>query len=127
MKEINLLSQKIIGCAIQVHRILGPGLLESVYQAALAHEFGKTGLCFEKEKSMPVIYDSIKLDVGFRCDFLVENQIIIECKAVKDVGDIEVAQLLNYLKISHLSLGLLINLNVTLLKNGIKRIANNLN
>lgn len=127
MKEINLLSQKIIGCAIQVHRILGPGLLESVYQAALAHEFGKIGLLFEKEKSMPVIYDSIKLDVGFRCDFLVENQIIIECKAIKEVGEIEMAQVLNYLKLSDLHLGLLINFNVTLLKNGIKRIANNLN
>ncbi len=98
-----------------------------MYQAALAHEFGKIGLLFEKEKSMPVIYDSIKLDVGFRCDFLVENQIIIECKAIKEVGEIEMAQVLNYLKLSDLHLGLLINFNVTLLKNGIKRIANNLN
>lgn len=124
ISELNQLTEKIIGLAIKVHRILGPGFLESVYQAALAHELNKAGISFEKEKVLPVIYDGIKLDIGFRCDFLVENSVIVECKAVKDVTPIDKARLLNYLKICKLQIGLLINFNVLILKDGISRMIN---
>jgi len=124
ISELNQLTEKIIGLAIKVHRILGPGFLESVYQAALAHELNKAGISFEKEKVLPVIYDGIKLDIGFRCDFLVENSVIVECKAVKDVTPIDKARLLNYLKICKLKIGLLINFNVLILKDGISRMIN---
>ena len=122
---INSLTEKIIGLAIKVHRTLGPGFLESVYQAALAYELGKAGIPFEKEMGLPVAYQDILLEVGFRCDFLVDNQVIVECKAVKEVTPLDHAQLLNYLKITNLQLGLLINFNVRILKDGIKRIVNN--
>ena len=123
--KINELTEKIIGLAIKVHRTLGPGFLESVYQAALAYEFSKAEIQFEKEKNMPVEYENVKLDVGFRCDFLIENKVIVECKAVKELTKIDEAQLLNYLKLSNLNVGLLINFNVLMLKNGIKRMVNN--
>ena len=124
ISNLNHLTEKIIGLAIKVHRILGPGFLESVYQAALAHELKKAGIAFEKEKDLPVIYDGIKLDIGFRCDFLVENSVIVECKAVKEIIPIDKAQLLNYLKIKKLKIGLLINFNVMILKDGINRMIN---
>ncbi len=123
--EINELTEKIIGCALQVHRHLGPGFLESVYQAALAHELNKAGIRFEKEKELPVQYENVKLDLGFRCDFLVDDRIIVECKAVKELTELDLAQLLNYLKINDLRVGLLINFNVMLLKDGIRRVVNN--
>ena len=124
--EINEITEKIIGCAIKVHRTLGPGFLESVYQAALAHEMSINDLSFEKEKSLPVKYGQVKLDVGFRCDFLVENSVIIECKSVNQLAPIDEAQLLNYLKITDKNIGLLINFNVLKLTKGLKRIVNNL-
>ena len=123
--KINELTEKIIGLAIKVHRTLGPGFLESVYQVALAYEFSEAGIEYEKEKNMPVEYENVKLDVGFRCDFLIENKVIAECKAVKELTKIDEAQLLNYLKLSNLNVGLLINFNVLMLKNGIKRMVNN--
>ena len=122
--KLNELTELIIGCAIKVHRKLGPGFLESVYQAALAYEFGKAGISFEKEKILPVHYEEIVLEVGFRCDFLVENMVIVECKSVNEIVPIDHAQLLNYLKITKLQVGLLINFNVLTLKEGIKRIVN---
>ena len=122
--KLNELTELIIGCAIKVHRKLGPGFLESVYQAALAYEFGKGGISFEKEKILPVHYEEIVLEVGFRCDFLVENMVIVECKSVNEIVPIDHAQLLNYLKITKLQVGLLINFNVLTLKEGIKRIVN---
>ena len=122
--SLNELTEKIIGAAIKVHRTLGPGFLESVYQAALAYELEKANIPFEKEKSLPVVYEEIFLDVGFRCDFLVDKRVIVECKSVKEVTPIDNAQLLNYLKITNLQLGLLINFNVRMLTSGIKRIAN---
>ena len=121
---LNELTEKIIGAAIKVHRTLGAGFLESVYQAALAYELEKANIPFEKEKSLPVVYEEIFLDVGFRCDFLVDKRVIVECKAVRDVTPLDHAQLLNYLKITKLQLGLLINFNVRILTSGIKRIAN---
>ena len=122
--SLNELTEKIIGAAIKVHRTIGPGFLESVYQAALAYELEKANIPFEKEKSLPVVYEDIFLDVGFRCDFLIDKRVIVECKAVKDVTPLDHAQLLNYLKITDLQLGLLINFNVRILTSGIKRIAN---
>ena len=119
------LTEKIIGAAIKVHRTLGPGFLESVYQAALAFELEKANISFEKEKSLPVAYEDIFLEIGFRCDFLVDKRIIVECKSVKEITPLDHAQLLNYLKITDLQLGLLINFNVRILKSGIKRIVNN--
>ena len=125
--DLNELTDKIIGAAIKVHRTLGPGFLESVYQAALAYELKKAYMLFEKEKTLPVPYEDILLEVGFRCDFLVDKRVIVECKSVKEVTPLDHAQLLNYLKITDLQLGLLINFNVRILKSGIKRIVNNYN
>jgi GxxExxY protein len=121
---LNELTEQIIGLAIKVHRKLGPGFLESVYQSALAYEFKKAGIPFEKEKVLPVPYEEIILDVGFRCDFLVDSKVIVECKAVQELTQVDQAKLLNYLKITQLQVGLLINFNVLLLKDGIKRLVN---
>ncbi len=123
--QINKLTEKIIGLAIKVHRTLGPGFLESVYQAALAYEFKKAGIPFEKEKGLPVQYGDIILEVGFRCDFLVDKRVIVECKSIKQFNEVDIAQTLNYLKIAKLQVALLINFNVIILKHGIKRIVNN--
>ncbi len=122
--EINQITEKVIGCAIEVHRHLRAGLLESAYQCALAYEMEKAGLAFEKEKVLPVPYKDIILEVGFRCDFLVEGVVIVECKAIKELTSVDVAQLLNYLKNKSLPLGLLINFNVPKLVDGIRRVAN---
>jgi len=122
---INELTDRIIGCAITVHRKLGPGFLESVYQAALAFELSKASIPFEKEKGLGVQYEDVLLDVGFRCDFLVDKRVIVECKAVSSLAEIDEAQLLNYLKVTNLHVGLLINFNVRVLKNGIRRMVNN--
>jgi len=125
MMKINELTEKIIGLTIKVHRKLGPGLLESVYQAALAYELEKARIPFEREKGLPVQYDNIILDVGFRCDFLVDKRVIVECKSIKQFNEIDLAQALNYLRITKLQVALLINFNVIVLKKGIKRIVNN--
>jgi GxxExxY protein len=103
----------------------GPGFLESVYQAALAYELNKANIPFEKEKTLPVAYEDIFLEVGFRCDFLVDKRVIVECKSVKEVTPLDHAQLLNYLKITNLNVGLLINFNVRRLTDGVQRIVNN--
>ena len=123
--SINELTEKVTGLAIKVHRKLGPGFLESVYQAALTYELQKARIQFEKEKELPVYYEDIMLDVGFRCDFIIDGRLIIECKAVKELTEIDKAQLLNYLKLTNLRVGLLINFNVLILKNDIKRLVNN--
>ena len=115
------LTGMIIGCAIEVHRFLGPGLLESAYAQCLAWELKKSDLAFEIEKPMPVIYKDVMLDCGYRIDFLIENKVIVELKAVSEVKDIYKAQILSYMKLSSVSTGLLINFNVKLLKNGISR------
>lgn len=115
------LTGEIIGCAIEVHRFLGPGLLESAYAQCLAWELSQAGLTFELEKPMPVKYKSIFLDCGYRIDFLIENEVIVELKSVADIKSIHKAQLLSYMKLSSIDIGLLINFNVKLLKNGIHR------
>ncbi|NOX67405.1 MAG: GxxExxY protein [Chlorobi bacterium] len=122
----NELSKEIIGLAIKVHRSLGPGLLESAYEECLYYELEKAGLIVEKQKPMPLIYDEVKLDVGYRMDLLVEDKVVIEIKSVEALNNIHLAQVLTYLKLSRCKLGLLINFNVVLLKDGIKRVVNNL-
>jgi len=122
----NQIGSIVIDCAIKVHKELGPGLLESTYQACLAYELKKKGLFVEEQKALPVIYDEIKLEVGYRIDILVENKIILELKSVEALNDIHLAQILTYLKLSDRKLGYLINFNVKLLKQGIKRVVNNL-
>jgi GxxExxY protein len=117
----NELTSKIIGCAINVHRILGPGLLESAYEECLAFELYESGLQFERQKPVPVIFKDIKLECGYRIDLLVENSIVLELKSVDNLAPIHEAQILTYLKFSNKKTGLLINFNVTLLKTGIKR------
>jgi GxxExxY protein len=123
MKE-NEITDHIIGCAIRVHRNLGPGLLESVYVNCLILEFKRMGLEFEREKAVPIFYEGEKLDCGFRLDLLVEDRIIVEAKAIEALEDIHVSQLLTYLRLSDRKIGLLINFNERLLKEGIKRVKN---
>ncbi len=119
--ELNEISEKIIGAAIQVHTTLGPGLLESTYEACLKYELQKRGLKVLSQVGLPVIYDGMKIDLGYRLDILVEDAVIVELKAVTTVTPLHEAQLLSYLKLSGKRLGLLINFNVTLLKDGITR------
>ncbi len=122
----NEISTIVIGLAIQIHKALGPGLLESVYQECLFYKIRQRGLQVEKEKSIPLIFEEIKLDCGYRIDLLVENKFVIEIKAVEALTVNHLAQTLTYLKLGNYKLGLLINFNEALLKNGIRRIANNL-
>ena len=120
----NEISTIIIGLAIQVHRALGPGLLEKAYQECLFYKINERGLIVEKEKQMPVIFEEVKLDCGYRVDLLVENKFIIEIKSVESLTTIHLAQTLTYLKLGNYKLGLLINFNEILLKNGIRRVIN---
>jgi GxxExxY protein len=124
--NLNILSSQIIGAAIEVHKTLGPGLLESTYEECLCHEFGLRGLSYERQKPLPVIYKGIELDCGYRMDVVVKNLIISELKSCEKVEPIHKAQLLTYLKLSGLSLGLLLNFNVPVMRDGIVRIVNNL-
>ena len=124
MKELNNISAEIIACAMRVHRALGPGLLEKAYHQCLVHELKKSGLKVEVEKQMPLVYDGISVDTGYRIDLIVENKIIVELKAVESLNEIHIAQTLTYMKLSNCELGLIINFNVTLLKQGIKRLIN---
>ncbi len=119
--ELNDLSEKIIGCAIKVHRTLGPGLLESTYEVCLMHELRKAALKAERQVEFPVFYDGMRLDAGYKLDVLVEDTIILELKSVENLLPIHEAQLLTYLKLANKKLGLLINFNVTILKNGLRR------
>ena len=122
----NEISKIVFDAALKVHQNLGPGLLESAYQDCLYYELKKSGLQIEKEKPLPLIYEDVKLEVGYRVDILIENKLVIEVKSVEALNDIHLAQVLTYLKLSNCRLGMLINFNVTLIKNGIKRVVNNL-
>ncbi len=122
----NEISKIIFNCALKVHRALGPGLLENSYEECLFYELKKSGLKVEKQKALPLIYEEVKLDTGYRIDLLVENKVIVELKSVEAINKVHLAQVLTYLKLSNCKLGLLINFNVTLIKNGIKRVVNNL-
>ncbi len=120
----NEISKKIIGCAIAVHKQLGPGLLESAYQECLYYELKQAGLKVQKEKPMPIVYKEVKLDHGYRIDLLVEEKVVIEIKTVEAFNDVHTAQVLTYLRLGKYKLGLLFNFQTTILKNGIKRIIN---
>lgn len=122
----NELSKIVFDCALKVHQNLGPGLLESAYEECLSYELKKTGLHVEKQKALPLVYEEIKLDIGYRIDIIIENKLILEIKSVEALNDVHFAQLLTYLKLTNCKLGLLINFNVALIKNGIRRIVNNL-
>ena len=124
MRE-NEISQKIIGLAIKIHKKLGPGLLEKVYHECLYYEIQKSGLQVQKEVYVHVDYEEIKIERAFKIDLLVENKLIVELKSVKELNDIYIAQILTYLRLTKIRLGLLINFNEILLKDGIRRVINN--
>jgi len=119
--EFDELSNQVIGCALEVHRNLGPGLLESTYEQCLAYELKAGSISFKLQNPLPVEYKNINLDCGYRIDLLVDDSIIVELKSVDNILPIHQAQLLTYMKLSHMSIGLLINFNVKYLKDGIKR------
>lgn len=119
--EINQITEKIIGCAIEVHKSLGPGLLESAYEECLVFELNKKGLKVDRQLAVPVVYKDIKLDCGYRLDILVENTVVVELKVVDAINPVHEAQILTYMKFANKNIGLLINFNVVALKNGIKR------
>ena len=120
----NELSNKSIGLGIEVHSALGPGLLESAYKECLYYKICQAGINVEKEKPMPLVFNEVKLDCGYRIDLLAENRLVIELKSVETLNDIHLAQTLTYLKLGNFKLGLLINFNVVRLKDGIKRVIN---
>ena len=120
--ELNEISNQIIGAAIEVHRALGPGLLETAYEVCLAYELSQLGLMVERQKPLPISYKRVELDAAFRLDLLVEGKVIVELKAVGQISPVHKAQVLTYLKLSGLELGLLINFNVRVLKDGISRL-----
>jgi len=126
MLSENEISREIVNCALNVHKNLGPGLLESTYQACLAYELKSVGLSVQNERALPVIYKDVKLECGYRIDLWVNSKVIIEIKAVETLKDIHLAQILTYLKLSDNHLGFLINFNVRRIKNGIRRVVNNL-
>ncbi|MEZ4852959.1 GxxExxY protein [Flavobacterium sp.] len=118
------ISKIVFDCALKVHKSLGPGLLESAYEECLFYELKKTNLIIEKQKPLPLIYEDVKLEVGYRVDIIIENKFIVEIKSVEAINDVHLAQLLTYLKLTDCKLGLLINFNVKLLKEGVKRVIN---
>lgn len=123
-QTVNQITEKIIGAAIAVHRELGPGLLESAYEACLAFELAQQGLKVEAQRPLPVVYRGVRLDCGYRLDLLVEDAVVVELKAVEALAPIHEAQLLSYLKLSGCTVGLLINFNVVMLKDGLRRMVN---
>jgi GxxExxY protein len=122
----NQIGELILGCALRVHKALGPGLLESAYEACLAHELAKAGIGFERQLSLPVLYDGMTVDIGYRLDLLVAGRVVIEVKALKRILEVHRAQLLSYVRRGGFRLGYLINFNVVLLKTGIVRLVNGL-
>jgi GxxExxY protein len=122
--EINQITEMILKCAYSVHSALGPGLLESAYEECLFYELKQAGLNVEKQKSLPLVYKEVKLEAGYWMDLLVENRVVIEIKSIEAFTDVHIAQVLTYLKLSGCKIGLLLNFNVSSLKNGIKRLAN---
>ena len=120
----NEIANQIIGAALEVHKSLGPGLLENAYQECLCYKLKQLDFSVEKEKPMPLVFEGVKLECGYRIDLLVENKVVIEIKSVESLNDVHMAQTLTYLKLGDYKLGLLINFNVALLKQGIKRIIN---
>ncbi len=124
--EENAIGERLIGCALKVHKALGPGLLESTYEVCLAHELGKAGLQFQRQVTLPLAYDGVVIETGYRLDLLLENLVVVEIKAVEALADVHRAQLLSYLKLGGYRLGYLLNFNVAMMKAGIHRFANGL-
>jgi GxxExxY protein len=122
MQSINDLTYQILGAAYKVHSALGPGLLENAYKECLCHVLQSEGLFVEKEKTLPLVFETVKLDAGYRLDLLVENKVVIEIKAIESFTDVHTAQVLTYLKLSGYKVGLLLNFNVADMKKGIKRL-----
>ncbi len=122
----NEISKAIVDSAFKVHTTLGPGLLETVYRAALAYELEKRGLRVAIERGIPAVYEEVRLELGFRADIIVENKVIVECKSIEALAPVHGKILLTYLRLADLRLGLLINFNVTLIKDGIRRVVNDL-
>jgi GxxExxY protein len=120
----NEIAKLAFNAGLKVHKALGPGLLESAYEECLSYEIEKLGLYVEKQKALPLIYEEVKLDTGYRIDLIVENKLIIEIKSVEALNDLHLAQILTYLKLSKCKLGLLINFNTVLFKSGVKRVIN---
>jgi GxxExxY protein len=121
----NEITEIAIGCAIKVHKALGPGLLESAYEECLNYELRKTTLGIERQKTLPLVYEEVKLECGYRADFLIDNKVIIELKSVEALNDIHLAQVITYLRLSGCKVGLLINFNVLRMADGIRRVVNN--
>jgi GxxExxY protein len=121
----NQITEIVIGCAIKVHRALGPGLLESAYEECMDYELRKTVLETERQKPLPLIYEEVKLDCGYRLDFMLNKEVVLEIKSVEALNDVHLAQVLTYLRLSGCKVGLLINFNVLKLTNGIRRLVNN--
>ena len=124
--EENAIGDVVLGCAIKVHKVLGPGLLEGAYEACLAHEIDKAGLSYQRQIALPVFYDDQKIDLGYRLDLLVEGRVVVEVKAIEKLADIHRAQLLSYLRLDSYRLGYVLNFNVLRMKDGIGRLVNNL-
>ena len=124
-ERLDKITETIIGVAINVHRALGPGLLESAYEACMVFDLGQTGLKVEQQKNLPIVYREIKLECGYRLDLMVGDEVIVEIKSVEKLLPIHKAQLMSYLKLSGCKVGLLVNFNVEVLKNGIQRVVNN--
>jgi GxxExxY protein len=124
--DIEIIANKVIGIAIDVHKVLGPGLLESAYQQCLYYKLCKAGFSVVKEKPMPLVFEEVKLDCGYRIDLLVENKIVLEIKSVDAIHDVHVAQILTYMKLGNHKLGFVLNFNVAKMKDGIKRVVNGL-
>jgi GxxExxY protein len=122
----NELSKIVVDCCYKVHPTIGPGLLESVYEEVLMYEFAKRDLSVKRQQGLPVIYETIKLDLGFRADFMIENKLIVEIKSIESIAPVHQKQVLTYLRLTGLKLGLLVNFNCALIKDGIQRIVNNL-
>jgi len=120
----NEIAKVVFECGLKIHKALGPGLLESAYEECLCYELNKNGVSFERQKTLPLIYEAINLDIGYRVDIMIENKFIIELKAVESLIDIHFAQIVTYLKLSGCKLGLLINFNSLLFKDGVKRVIN---
>lgn len=125
-ERLNLLTEKVIGCAIEVHKGIGPGLLESAYEECLCYELSQAGLAFTRQVPLPVVYKGVNLNCGYRLDIFVEDQVILEIKAVDKIIPIHEAQLLSYLRMLNRKVGLILNFHSTVMKHGIKRIVNNL-
>lgn len=122
----NEIATSALDICFAIHRQYGPGLFESVYEEIFCHEWAKTGIPFKRQQGIPLIHEEIKMDIGFRADVILNNKVIVEIKSIETLADIHLKQVLTYLKLTNLKLGLLVNFNVVLLKNGIKRIANKL-